>query len=175
MPALRYGVVAQFNKGFIGASEKAAIAASAISAVAPTETIAQAHETAGRTWTEEGATGKRPGKVSGTERQYDAARQRLIDIVRLTDEDGGGPWIVHVDIESGEVYTQYPEDSMFSDARLERATYSSGDLLNPSKVTETSVYTRDSNELVHDFFYIMSDIKFMVFGIVIINSYYFSI
>jgi hypothetical protein len=45
----------------------------------------------------------------------------------------------------------------YTDAKVNRWGYSSGDYTQPNRYTNTNFYTRDDNTLVHDFFHVVTD------------------
>lgn len=79
--------------------------------------------------------------------------------VVLSRDDSHKNWIVHVDVETGSVYTAYPAEDYapHADASVQRAFYSGGYLNNSSWIVTENIYTRSSNKLEHDFFYIMNE------------------
>ena len=152
------GRLLAFNKGFITEAEAAKVRGLASRAAKVADVVEQARNHVQNTWEPgRGAGDTPPTTLKRSLRTYEPVRGRVLDVVHLTDDARRGGHVVQIDSETGEIYSDYREEVGYTDARVRRATYSSGNLLNPSTTTSTSIYTRDSNELVHDFFYIMDD------------------
>lgn len=64
---------------------------------------------------------------------------------------------VRIDAATGAVLNVSDDAQLFTDAKVRRWAYTSGDLTRPFQVVSKNFFTRDDNTLQHDFFFTVTD------------------
>lgn len=96
--------------------------------------------------------------TSRAERAVDVIRGMRVWDVELVAQDGACHWRAILDFANGKVLNVSDlVDRAYTDARLNRWSYSSGNLFAPAQTISSNVYTRNDRRLEHDFFYMMND------------------
>lgn len=62
-----------------------------------------------------------------------------------------------IDAADGSLLNVADNTDRYTDAKVSRWGYSSGDYTQPNRYTNSNFYTRDDNTLVHDFFHVVTD------------------
>ena len=92
------------------------------------------------------------------ERAVDILRNTRVWDVEMLAQNGACHWRAIVDAAGGKLLNVSDLiDRAYTDAKVNRWMYPSGDLFTPQQVVSTGIYTRNDRRLEHDFFYMMND------------------
>ena len=112
------------------------------------------------------ASGAFPDKSCASSQPATRRAERAVDIIRnarvwdveLIAQNGACHWRAIVDLAGGKLLNVSDlVDRAFTDAKVNRWRYPSGDLFNAQQVVSPNIYTRNDRRLEHDFFYMMND------------------
>lgn len=96
--------------------------------------------------------------LKSVNRGIDPVRRHAIWVVNLSASLGDGyDNRIKLNAETGEVLNVSDNVDRFGDAKVRRWGYPGGDLQSPRQYVSENFYTRDNNNLVHDFFHIVTD------------------
>ncbi|MGH7233082.1 MAG: hypothetical protein ACREJU_17250 [Nitrospiraceae bacterium] len=93
-----------------------------------------------------------------SERAVDPVRRLRVWDVELISSDGNCHWRTILHASNGKVLNVSDLiDRAYTDAKVNRWYFPSGNLFTPNQTVSTGVYTRNDRRLEHDFFYMMND------------------
>jgi hypothetical protein len=102
--------------------------------------------------------GGMPASVRRIERAVDMIRGLRVWDVEMIADNGACHWRTIVDAGSGKVVNVNDlVDRAYTDAKVNRWYFPSGNQFTPQQIVSTGIYTRNDRRLEHDFFYLMND------------------